>query len=234
MDVKYVAQIEHVREVSLLGTADLTYWRQRMQPLGLVPRDVDGAAQFVVSATNARFKGVRFRELSLALVIEPVSDCPGEHSYFLMQAFNSCRLFAFIERRLFSTPYLHGEVQSQVELPANVRLNVRGAELLAIEMAKDLSLRSPQSVAMESWTGPILLPPAKHEPTKVRRWFMAKISGETEVYRFEPAGDTFRMTASPSIPALGWLGESGFMPTTWLLRKDAQHGKSKTYVVGSR
>lgn len=236
MTVKYVAEIEQVREVTTVGTADLAYWRTRLASLGYAPREFDGAAQLVVSGTDGRFKGIRFRELSTAVRIEPVADCPAEYSYYFLQAFNSCRFFAWIERTVFSTPYWFGEVETKVDLPARVRLVDRGNELLSIEMNESPppTTRTPVSSVMDGWSGPIFLPAKKRDATPTRRWFLAKISGVTESYPFDPAKDQMRIQASPQFPALGWLGESGFLPQTWLLRKSAAHAKSETYAAGAK
>lgn len=234
MSVKYVADITGVREVTVVGTADLAYWRQSLQPLGYAPLEIEGAAQLIVSGTDARFKGIPFREVSMAVRIEPVSDSPAEHSFYFLQAFNSCRCFAFVERRMFSTPYLHGEVETKVDLPARVQLREGEKTLLTLEMASLGSPRIPASTGMDGWNGALFLPPKKRDPAAVRRWFLAKISGETESYPFEPASDVWKVQATAQIPALGWLGESGFMPRTWMLRKSAAHAKSETYVAGTR
>src|SRR2546423_13493164 len=42
--IKWAAQLSHVREVSLRGGADLTYWKDRLASEGLLPLDRDGRA----------------------------------------------------------------------------------------------------------------------------------------------------------------------------------------------
>ena len=37
LGIKYVADLKHVREVSLLGTADLAFWEDRLRGEGLAP-----------------------------------------------------------------------------------------------------------------------------------------------------------------------------------------------------
>src|SRR6202034_4248097 len=48
MPVKWVAELAHVREVSLLGTADLAYWKERLRAEGLCPAGRDGQAQILI------------------------------------------------------------------------------------------------------------------------------------------------------------------------------------------
>lgn len=36
--MKYVAELHHAREVTLLGTADLRHWTEQLAPLDLHPR----------------------------------------------------------------------------------------------------------------------------------------------------------------------------------------------------
>src|SRR5262249_42901621 len=92
--VKYVAELAHVREVSLLGTADLAFWTDRLRNEGLVPTERDGKAQVLIVAAEAKFLGLRFSELSLSvLVSQPREDSLRDGAY-LAHAFNSRRFFA--------------------------------------------------------------------------------------------------------------------------------------------
>ena len=61
--VKWAAELEHVREVSLLGTADLAFWKDRLLTQDLLPIERDGQAQLLIVAADSKFKGIRFREL---------------------------------------------------------------------------------------------------------------------------------------------------------------------------
>ena len=46
--IQYAAQLEHVREVSLRGSADLAYWTERLRAENLVPVAERGRAQSVL------------------------------------------------------------------------------------------------------------------------------------------------------------------------------------------
>ena len=67
--IKWAAELAHVREVSLLGTADLAFWRDRLRKEDLVLTERDGRAQILIIAVEGRFWGVRFHELSFAVLV---------------------------------------------------------------------------------------------------------------------------------------------------------------------
>jgi hypothetical protein len=52
LSVKYVAELTHVREVSLRGTAEMALWKNRLMKEGLVPAEQDGRAQIMISAAD--------------------------------------------------------------------------------------------------------------------------------------------------------------------------------------
>src|SRR5690242_3180155 len=55
--IKHVAELSHVREVSLFGTAELAYWEWRLKPEGLTPAERKGRAEILVSGAEGRFMG---------------------------------------------------------------------------------------------------------------------------------------------------------------------------------
>ncbi len=85
MSVPFVAELEHVREITIAGDAD------------------EGRTQLLLISADAVFRGIRFRELSISRVVS-------ENRAELLQAFHSVRLFAFCERVFFHTPYVHAPV----------------------------------------------------------------------------------------------------------------------------
>src|SRR5688572_579796 len=100
--ITYVAELQHVREVSLLGTADLAYWEERLASHGLQAADHDGRAKILIIAAEGKYLGLRFRELSFSVVAYELDEkLRRRDGAFLVQAFNSSRLFAFCERTLF-------------------------------------------------------------------------------------------------------------------------------------
>jgi len=57
--IKWTAELKHVREVSLLGTADLAFWKDRLIKEELLPVDCDGRAKLLIVAADSKFMGVR-------------------------------------------------------------------------------------------------------------------------------------------------------------------------------
>jgi hypothetical protein len=51
--IRWAATLPHVREVSLLGTADLAFWRDRLREEDLAPLDRDGKAQVMLIAADS-------------------------------------------------------------------------------------------------------------------------------------------------------------------------------------
>ena len=139
--MKYVAELAHVREVSLLGSADLGFWSERLRVEGLTPVEHAGRARVLVVACDSKFFGVRFRELSFSIFVRRPNasggggrPAPSADAAFLVQAFNSSRFFAWSERTWFSTPYRHGMIDVDVGLPAAMRLVVEGQTVFSAVM----------------------------------------------------------------------------------------------------
>jgi hypothetical protein len=225
--IKYAAQLSHVREVSLRGTADLEYWAERLRGEKLVPTQERGRAQILVIAADSRFMGIRFTELSFSVLATATNghaaDGGGAEGAYLLRAFNSVRFFAFCERALFKTPYYRGTTRVQAEFPAAVELTVGGRIVYraAMQSGGGASKRVPTQSGEGGWSGPIYL-------SGRERLFFATISGHTETYSFG-ASDTLLLQPSPESQVLQALVDSHFQPCEWSLRTDASHAKSKTY-----
>ena len=67
--VTWAAELAHVREVSLLGTADVAFWQDRLRNEELLPTERDSLTPILVIAVDARFWGVRFQELSFCVLV---------------------------------------------------------------------------------------------------------------------------------------------------------------------
>jgi hypothetical protein len=48
--VRYLADTDHVREISLIGTADLGFWKRRLAQERLIPAERDGKAEIMIVA----------------------------------------------------------------------------------------------------------------------------------------------------------------------------------------
>jgi hypothetical protein len=218
-----------VREVSLLGTADLAFWKERLLKEELLPAESNGQAQLLIVAADAKYLGVRFRELSFSVLVSRVEEGIRRDAAYLARAFNSSRLFAFCERVFFSTPYYHGDVRVSASLPASIQLVKKGEIVFQAQMGADASGpgREPSQVGEDGWEGPIFLPEKRHGSGRQGKWFFARLRGNTR--RFLHSKDSVAIRPPPDSEVLQVLRDSHFVATEWVVREDATHAKSKTY-----
>jgi hypothetical protein len=226
--VKYAAELNHVREVSLLGSADLTFWIDRLAKEGLAPAEEGGMAKVLVIAADARFMGLRFREVSFSVL---VARPEGGDAAFLTGAYNSNRFFAFCERAFFSTPYQYAAVRVCASLPVSVEVARGDAVVFRAEMSADVAgpAREPSQDGEGGWAGPVFLPGGGGETGRQGRAFFAKVSGRTRTYPFLDSADSLSVLPPRDDAVLGALVDSGFSVETWSVRENAAHSKSKTY-----
>jgi hypothetical protein len=234
MAEKYDVQISGVHEVSLVGTADLAPWQSRLASYDLSPTEKEGRAELLISGCEGRFKGIRFRELTISIFVSDRPDRSTRDGIFMIHAFNSLRFFAFVERTFFHTPYYYAGIKVETGPPARIEMFQGGAVGLRFAMAgdaaKDLTeSRAPTSVGPAGWEGPIHLPRKRAEGSEPLRLFHGKLTGVTHSYPFA-ASDTWSLSPMKQAPALKWLLESRFEPQEWVVRPNATHGKSKTLI----
>lgn len=225
--VRFIAEPTHVREVSLLGTADLAYWRRRLAEENLVPADCAGHAQILIIAATMKFLGVRFTEVNFSVLLSSPELRPPRESAFLIQAFNSCRFFAFCERVLFATPYQHGNGRVSVSSPVAFQLMQRGEKVFEAKMQANVSgaRRPPSRTGPHGWEGAVFLPESRGR----RGVYFVRIKGQTRAYPFVRTEDVLTITPSADAEALRALLDSQFSAQEWLVREDATHGKSRTF-----
>lgn len=228
--VKWAAELAHVREVSLLGTADLAFWKERLRKEELLPAESDGLAQLMLSAADSIFMGVPFRELSFSVLVRPEEGGPRDAAC-LIRAFNSCRLFACCERVFFSTPYYYGNVRVSASLPVSIQLVEQGEAAFAAAMGEAApgSARQPSRCGDDGWEGPVFLPASRHGKSRPGKWFAARLRGYTRTYPFLAGLDSVAIRPTHGSEILAALRDSHFLPQEWLVREDATHAKSKTY-----
>jgi len=221
----YMVTVDNVKEVSLYGHADLPYWRDHLAREGLAPFDAGGCAELVLLAAEMVWLGVRFSELSISVAVAAPGAPEQRGGMYLIQAFNSMRPFAWVERTLFQTPYDHAATRLTVQAPVGFSLGHGAAESLSAAQGQPASpaARGPQTTA-----GPIYLPAALTRTARAEKLFFAELSGDTAVYPFAP-GDQVRLAPSSRAPVVGWLQTSGFAGRTWHVRATATHKKSQTY-----
>jgi hypothetical protein len=227
--VKWVADLSQVREVSLLGTADLDYWKDRLMKEDLVPAENNGKAQLLIVAADMRFMGVRFQEVSFSVLVLPPKN--QRDACFLVHAFNSRRLAAFCERVFFSTPYSYGKIRLSTSVPCSIQLIRGGHVAMRAAMHGDSfpPSREPSFRGEESWDGPIFLPGRRQGKDGQGKLFFGKLTGHTLRYPFQPTKDVLTIWPSQGSEVLQTLIDSHFAPQEWFVRADARHAKSKTY-----
>jgi hypothetical protein len=222
-DIRYVAKLPHVREVSIVGTADLAFWADRLRAEHLAPLAWEGRAQILLIAADSRYLGLPFQELSVSVVLGAGA--------FLVQAFNSRPFFAFCERTLFGTPYASGDLRVAASLPASVQLTRKRSLLFRAEMGAGATPSLPGiSPYQDGWEGPLFLP-ARHPGRSQSRLFFAQIRGAAQAVSFQLGRDVLEIRPSNELPVLQELIDSAFQATHWLVREDAMHAKSKTYLA---
>ncbi|MBA3484329.1 MAG: hypothetical protein H0T51_21205 [Pirellulales bacterium] len=229
--VKWVAELAHVREVTLLGTADLPFWKNWLMKEQLLPYERDGKAQVLIVAAESKYMGVCFRELSFSVLVFREEEGILQDAAYLVRAFNSCRLFAFCERVFFSTPYYHGDVRISASFPVAVHLVKNGEVVFRAQMEADASGpgREPSRRGEDGWEGPIFLPKTWRGKGRRGKLFFARLQGDTKTYPFLPSKDSLTIKPSPDSEVLQALADSHFVAKEWAVREDATHARSKSY-----
>lgn len=231
--VKWAAEISQVREVSLLGSADLDFWTKRLAKQDLQPLAKHGRAQLLVITADMKFLGVRFREMSFSVAVAPPpgglgAAGLGNSAAFLAQAFNTCQLFALSERVLFATPYRSGEIRMSDQVPCSVELMLRGQTLFQAEM-DSAAPPEPARRANDDWDGLIYVPHTRVAQGDKGRVFVARLRGEAVRFPFRRGQDLLRMVPAFGLDVLTALVDSQFVVDEWLVRTNGRHSKSKTY-----
>src|SRR5258707_15344148 len=94
----------------------------------LAPVERCGRENVLIVAAASKFMGVRFSELSFSILVTQPEAGGSRDAAFLVQAFNSCRIFSFCERTFFATPYRHGDVRVAASFPPSIDL-IQGNEV---------------------------------------------------------------------------------------------------------
>jgi len=225
--VTYNVEISPVREIALRGSADLSFWTSRLEREELLPADDGGTAQVLITAMTSKFMGIPFGEVSVAVFVRGHDDGGDADGVFLAHAFNSSRLFAFVERTFFHTPYCHARLQLDCRLPAAFGVFEHQRVILGAKMSESsmASARHLSRTGEEGWEGPIYLPSGG--PAGKRRVFFGRIGGHTHAYPFT-SDDVLTLAPSKHNPIVAWLAESGFAPKEWTIRKNATHARSRS------
>lgn len=229
---RYNVEISPVRDITLAGTADLSFWHERLRGQDLVPAAEDKRAQLLLIAVDAKFMGLAFREVSIAIFVCEQDGGDEPIGVYLPHAFNSSRMFAFVERTFYHTPYYRGNIRVETRLPAGFEVSLAEGVVLAAEMSADSSAatRKPVRSGEEDWEGPILLP--RSGPRDEAKMFFARLAGHSDAYSFA-AHDTLLLKPTARAPIIEWLAESEFAPQEWAIRETATHARSKSVARSS-
>ncbi len=217
--IKYAADLDNVREVTLHGTADLSFWKEVLRQEGFFPYQEADRAILSLSAIDAKWRGFKFREFVIAVGVCYNESGTSLDGYYLSHAFNSSKLLSFSERVFFGTPYSQADIQLENKLPAFIKLYDRVEVLLHAEMAMP---DATPIVEYLEWKGPIFLPNRRGK-------FFAILAGETVIYPFSPETDRFEIKPRSRYEIFRQLIDSDFTGSVWSLRSSARHAKSKTY-----
>lgn len=232
--LKWAAQVDHVREATLAGTADAGAWSAYFESIapGVSPVAQDGRCPVMIVAAEARFYGVQFREVSISVSVSSQSLRAGQlgETWFLAQAWSSVRAFAWVERTMFSTPYEHALISLDPLPPVKITLaSATGAELRATMAPQTSTARSAKSDADEEWLGYLLVPNRVGASAQRQQAFIARLRGRTQRFAFDPQQDELRISAGTSTWARSPFADCDFVADEWVIRGDGFHAKSRTY-----
>lgn len=215
MPPRYIATIPDVREVALAATADADYWAAHLRTEQLFPYRNGDRAELTISAPNLSWMGIRFTELVATVHTSNREDGATRDGQFLIAAFSTSRLLAWMERAFFKTGYRPARIDFRPNDLPGFTLGLPETALLARQAPRD----SEAEWTDERWEGRVHLPG--------RRFFHVLIAGPTQRTLFLPACDTFQ-ASPPGHPLARWLTDSAFQPVEWHVRNRATHARSKT------
>lgn len=227
---KYIAHLDNLPEVAILGHTDADLWQAELRNAQLKPAKVDGKAQILIAAIDAKWQGMRFRECAIGLNVEQRGRGDTMGGFYMPRSFNSSRFFATVERYWFHTPYVHeAHIDVQVDLPAWIRVGPSDRPIFHARMGEDASAtqRQPEDNYHENWEGPIHIPHRPKRPKK-REFFFVKLAGDTVSYKFEPSNDLLQISSNAGT-AFQAIDNANFTPTRWIIRRSATHARSKTF-----
>jgi hypothetical protein len=215
MTISYTTIIEPVLEVSLIGDANFANWQPKLEAEGLDIRHHGDKIPVILSAVEATYMGMMFREFSISLAIN-------DSHYFLAHAYNSNRFFAWVERRLFRTPYYHATVTTT---PHKVAIHQNQKMVFEAILPEDAPITSQID---ESFEWQIGLPKSLRKKYDVPHYFYARLEGQSHHYDSLSAHMIF--SPSPTSDIFALLQQSEFTIRDWLVRPHGRHSKSKTYL----
>lgn len=214
----FIANVAGVEELILVGQANLDFWHKWLIPLKLYPLARNGHAEVILSVTRLSWNGLPFRECVISIALGDSADNTALTGYYLIQAFNTSRLLAWMERRYFQTPYFYGHIA----LDLAQREAVLGPKVSPYLILSASAPPFAPTIQSEDWQGPVYLPSL---PGLSRRLFYVQLAGSTLRW---PCQREDQIMLSAQCPVLEWLQVSGFKGREWGIRDAAFHARSKT------
>jgi hypothetical protein len=229
--IKYLATLTNVREVTLRGTADFSYWQNRLAPYDLTPADRGGRAPILIIAANMAYMGIRFTEISFSVEVVPPQGFNHPNAVFLIHAFNTSPMLACCERIFFGTPYDHADCRISTSATNSIQVVQHKQPLFQAEMRSGLAAtpQKPPRIGSESWEGPIFLPKKSGVRSARHYVFYGKMHGEANVYPFDRQLDVVSISPAREAEVFQQLIDSDFSGEEWSVKEDATHARSKTY-----
>jgi hypothetical protein len=222
--VKYIAVVKGAREVTLIGSAEYDYWAARLLSDNLEPESRNGRAEVILSAVQLKWMGVSFREFSVSISVHDRVE-PSIDGIYLVSAFSTSRMFAFIEKHHFRTPYCHSNIDVSVQAPWSLQLFDGVNPVIKSERHDAGDVESCD----ETWEVRIFLPNGARGSKPSDKLLFARLSGATQMASFSAASDSLNLTPSNQHAVVQSLVDSGFTGTEWRVRSNATHARSKTY-----
>jgi hypothetical protein len=224
-NVKFIADVKNVKEVILVGEANLAYWQEHLKAAGLFPYNVGGKAEIQISATDLRWMISHTNEFTVSIAVSETEQANTPDGSYLICAFNSSGLFALIERAFFNTPYYPARITVNEQVPATIQLIESSELVFNAQMGRSLD---PARSQPEMWQGKIYLPITK--TSKAHKYFIARLGGDTQAFTYSPSTDTIEITSSKKHPVFDWLLDSNLTGKEWRLRQGATHSRSATFI----
>lgn len=228
MENKYknAAEINNVKEMSLFCTADIIPWSGYLKTFGMAPVEINGKAKILFVASEMEFMKIRFREFAISIFVNSFSE---NEAAFLLHAYNSNKFFAWSERKFFSTPYFHAQILFDPESNSGADICTKKNQVISINNSINKNSRVPKFEGFDRWEGKVYLPCDYQKNKSRNKWFYAGVSGETKKYDYSGAEDSIILN-NDSNEAFRCLQKSNVTGYEWIIRENAFHSKSKTYI----
>ena len=88
ISIQYTADLDNVKEVTLHGIADLSFWEAELHKENLIPYHEADKAILLLSAIDAKWRGFKFREFVIAVGVCFNENGTSLDGYYLPHAFN--------------------------------------------------------------------------------------------------------------------------------------------------